>query len=460
MKGEPFRIKMVEPIRLLGRAEREARLREAGLNVFLLRSADVYVDLLTDSGTNAMSDRQWAALVTGDEAYAGSRSWHELEEVVRRITGFPFVLPVHQGRGAERVAIPALVRREGQFVLGNAHFDTTRAHIDLAGGRPVDLYIPEAADTATPHPFKGDLDVERLSAFLDEHGADAVAAVILTITSNTVGGQPVSLRNAREVARICRSAGVPLFLDAARFAENAWLVREREEGQAGRSPAAIARDFFDLADGAFVSAKKDGLVNIGGLVLCRDEELYRRLAPRVVAYEGFLTYGGMAGRDLAALAVGLEEALDPAYLAYRVGQVRRLGAWLLEAGVPIQEPVGGHAVFVDAGRLLPHIPPGRYPGAALAAELYLECGVRGVEVGSLLMGRDPETGEERRAPAEFLRLAVPRRVYTDNHLADVAEGLARVARRAAGVRGLRMTYEPPALRHFLARFRWEDAARG
>lgn len=457
MKGEPFRIKMVEPIRLIARDAREARLAEAGLNVFLLRSEDVYVDLLTDSGTGAMSDRQWAALMTGDEAYAGSRSFHMLRETVEAITGYPYVLPTHQGRGAERVVFPELIRRPGQYVLGNMHFDTTRAHIELAGGRPVDLLTPEAADTTSPFPFKGNMDVAALKAFIDEHGAESVAAIVLTITCNSAGGLPVSLANAREVAAVARQHGILLLLDAARYAENAYLVREWEEGQAGREPRAIARDFFDLADGCMMSAKKDGLVNIGGFVAVRDESLYLRLAPRVVAFEGFLTYGGMNGRDMAALPVGLEEALDVAYLQQRIGQVRRLGERLRAAGVPIQYPVGGHAVFVDAGRMLPHVPPEQFPGAALAAELYLEAGVRAVEVGTLMMGRDPETGAERRAPAEFLRLAVPRRAYTDNHLDDVAEGMVAVLQRASKVRGLRLTYEPKVLRHFLARFEWADA---
>ncbi|MBE3589913.1 MAG: tryptophanase [Firmicutes bacterium] len=454
MKGEPFRIKMVEPIRRIPAEERARRLDEAGLNVFLLRSEDVYVDLLTDSGTGAMSDRQWAALMTGDEAYAGSRSFHTLREAVESITGYPYVLPTHQGRGAERVVFPEIIARPGQYVLGNIHFDTTRAHIELAGGRAVDLPTPEAADTSSPFPFKGNMDVEALRAFIDEHGAGSVAAIVLTVTCNSAGGLPVSLENARAVAAVAREHGILLLLDAARYAENAYLVREWDPGQSGRSPREIARDFFDLADGCLMSAKKDGLVNIGGFVAVRDEELYLRLAPRVVAFEGFLTYGGMNGRDMAALAVGLQEALEVEYLEQRIRQVRRLGERLRAEGVPIQYPVGGHAVFVDAGRMLPHIPPEEFPGAALAAELYLEGGVRAVEVGTLMMGRDPETGVERRAPVEFLRLAVPRRTYTDNHLDDVAEALVNVQRRAPRVRGLRLTYEPKVLRHFLARFEW------
>ena len=453
-QGEPFRIKMVEPIRLPSPDDRRARLEEAGLNVFGLRSSDIYVDLLTDSGTGAMSDRQWAALMTGDESYAGSRSFDLLRSRIEDITGYPYVLPTHQGRGAEGALFPTLLEERGPFVLGNMHFDTTRAHIELAGGRPVDLFGPEARNTSSPTPFKGNLDPDGLRTFITERGVRSVALILLTITCNSLGGLPVSLENAREIASIARQNGIPLLLDAARFAENAFLVRRYEEGQSQREPRAIARDFFDLADGCMMSAKKDGLVNIGGFIAVRDEGLYRRLCPSIVAREGFLTYGGLAGRDLAALAAGLDEVLDMGYLEYRTSQVERLWTSLAEAGVPVQTPAGGHAVFVDAGRLLPHVDPDHFPGAALGAELYLEAGIRAVEVGSLMMGRDPETGATRRAPAEFLRLAVPRRVYTDRHLHDVARALIRIKARAGSIRGLSFTYEPEFLRHFLARFQW------
>ncbi|MDI3270379.1 MAG: tryptophanase [Bacillota bacterium] len=455
MKGEPWRIKMVEPIPRLSREEREARLEMAELNVFRLSSEDVMIDLLTDSGTGAMSQAQWAALLEGDEAYAGSRSFAALKEAVEAVTGFSHFFPVHQGRGGEKILIPHLVQRRGPYVLGNMHFDTTRAHIELAGGKPLDFLTPEAKDLESLYPFKGNADVEAMEAFIQEVGPNQVALVILTLTCNSVGGQPVSLANAREVARLCRTYDIPFFLDAARFAENAFLVREREKELAEEQIGDIARRFFDLADGFLMSAKKDGLVNMGGLLALREEELYWELAPAVIALEGYLTYGGLSGRDMAALAVGLKEAVDPHHLAQRTGQVRYLAHLLEGEGIPFQKPPGGHGVFVEAGRFLPHLTPEDYPGVALAAALYLEAGVRGVEVGTFMMGRDPETGKERRAPAEFLRLAIPRRVYTDRHMEDVAEGLFHLKRRAPQIPGVKVTQEPHALRHFLASFAWK-----
>ena len=459
-RGEPYRIKMVEPIRLISREEREAALERAGLNLFNLRSAEVYIDLLTDSGTGAMSQDQWAALMRGDEAYAGSSSFERLRAAVEAITGYPHVLPVHQGRGAEQVVLPALIRRPGMFVLSNMLFDTTRAHVELAGGRPVDLVTPEALDIDAEHPFKGNMDVDRLEDFIRRQGPEQVACIIVTVTNNSAGGQPVSMANIRATAEVARRHGIPLLFDAARYAENAWFIRTREPEYAGQSPQAIARAMFDLGDGMMMSAKKDGLVNIGGVAAFRDRALYQAAAQRLVPYEGFLTYGGLAGRDMEALAVGLWEALDPAYLAHRIGQVEFLGRRLRQAGVPVQWPVGGHAVFVDAGRFLPHIPAEQFPGHALALATYLEGGVRGVEVGSLMMGRDPETGRQRPSPFEFYRLAIPRRVYTHRHLEDVAEAVIGVFRHRQRVRGVRMVDEPPVLRHFTARFAWVEAAAG
>ncbi|MGE5577699.1 MAG: tryptophanase [Syntrophothermus sp.] len=453
---EPFKIKMVEPIRLIPREQREAALRKAGYNVFMLRSEDVYIDLLTDSGTGAMSDRQWAGLMQGDEAYAGSRSYHRLREVVESITGYPYVLPTHQGRGAEKVLFPVLIKQPGQYVLGNMHFDTTRAHIQLAKGRPVDLVVDEAFDTGAYAPFKGDMDTGKLEAFIREKGREQIAAIIMTVTCNSAGGQPVSMASIRETSRIARTHGIPLIFDAARYAENAYFVQQREPGYKDKTPREIAREMFSYGDGLTMSAKKDGLVNIGGLAAFRDEELARQVGGFLVPYEGFLTYGGLAGRDLEALAVGLEEALDADYLRYRIEQVQYLGEELLKAGVPIQQPVGGHAVFVDAKRFLPHIPPHQFPAQSLSVELYREGGVRGVEVGSLMMGRDPETGEQLESPFEFLRLAIPRRVYTDRHLDVVVEAFGALAGRKEKIRGMRFTYEPEILRHFTARFEWAE----
>lgn len=460
VRPEPYRIKMVEPIRLISREERERRIAEAGYNLFALRAEDVFIDLLTDSGTGAMSDAQWAALLRGDESYAGSRSFSRLQETVRELTGYRYVLPTHQGRGAEHVLFPLLITRPGQLVIGNLHFDTTRAHIQLAGGRPVDLVIPEAYDTTVDHPFKGNLDVDRLEALLKSTPRDAVAFILVTVTCNSAGGQPVSLANLRAVRAVADKYGVPVFLDAARFAENAYFIKMREPGYADRSIPSIVKEFFFYADGLTMSAKKDGLVNIGGLLALRDDEgLFRRCQARLVPFEGFPTYGGLAGRDMEALAEGLREAVDEDHLAARIGQVERFGRWLEEAGVPVQRPIGGHAVYVDAKRFLPHVPPHQFPAQALAVELYREAGVRGVEVGSFLLGRDEE-GRQQTAPMEFLRLAVPRRTYTDNHLRYAAEALERIMARRDAIGGFRIVYEPPVLRHFTARLAPVDEPAG
>lgn len=459
--AEPYRIKMVEPIHLPQPEERRRLLREAGYNVFNLRSEDVYIDLLTDSGTSAMSDRQWAALMTGDEAYAGSRSFLELEAAVRDVMGYRFVVPTHQGRAAENILMTALVK-EGDLVLGNAHFDTTEGHILLRKARPVNLLAEEGYDPAAEAPFKGNIDLVKLEAALKEHAGsergDTAAAgkvpfVLMTVTCNNNGGQPVSMANIRATSALCRRFGVPLYFDAARFAENAYFIREREMGYSGRSVADISREMFSYGDGCTMSAKKDGLVNIGGFLALNDEQLYQTAVQWEIVYEGFRTYGGMAGRDLAALAVGLREVLDHDYLENRLGQTAYLAEGLRAAGVPTVRPAGGHGVYVDAKVLLRHIPQPEFPGQRLVAELYLEGGVRAVELGTAAFAhRDPETGAMVYPRMELVRLAIPRRVYTDRHMDFVVRTFKRIVARKESLTGLSMVYEAPVLRHFTARY--------
>jgi tryptophanase len=451
LPAEPFRIKVVEKIRRLTRQQRERALDEAHHNLFLLRSEDVYIDLLTDSGTSAMSDQQWAALMTGDEAYAGSQSFYRFQRAVEDVLGFPFVIPAHQGRGAEHVLFTALVR-PGQHVIGNVHFDTTRAHIEHRGAVADDLAVETIYDPQDPSPFKGDLDVERADEIIRRVGRTAVGLILVTVTCNTGGGQPVSLANLTEVRALADRWNLPFFLDACRVVENAYLIQQREPGHAGRSVAAIVQEMCGLADGCTFSAKKDGLANIGGFVAFRDHDLYEQTMPWAVLFEGFLTYGGLAGRDLEAIAVGLREVLDQNYLEWRVGQVARLGAGLRAAGVPIVEPVGGHAVFLDALRFLPHVPQAAFPAHALACALYVDGGVRGVEIGGVMAGRDPQTRQERPPRMELVRLAVPRRVYTDAHMAVVVETVTRTLARSDQIGGMKFTREPPVLRHFTAHF--------
>lgn len=452
---EPWRVKSIEPIRLASPEEREAALRRAGWNVFGLSSRDVFIDLLTDSGTGAMSAAQWAGIMMGDEAYAGSASWDRLESVVRRLTGYRHVLPVHQGRGAETVYTRALVR-EGDLVPGNLHFDTTGAHIRNRGAVPVDLVVPEGLDPESRSPFKGNVDLERVERLFREHRG-RIRLFILTLTANSNGGQPVSLENARALAARCRAGGVRLLIDAARFAENAFLVREREPGQDRRSVEEIAREFFDLADGAAMSGKKDGLVNVGGFLALRDTEDLEACRPWGILYEGFRTYGGMAGRDLEAFAIGLEEGVDEEYLRARIRQVRFLHALLDEAGVPLVHPPGGHSVVIDAAAFLPHLSREQLPAESLAAALYLAGGVRGVGLGGLAFGSATGQGPETPpAPPEYLRLAIPHRRYTDNHLAYVAEVVESVWRKREEVPGLQTVRAPSELAHFTATFRPSD----
>ncbi|MCM2269003.1 MAG: tryptophanase [Thermoanaerobaculia bacterium] len=446
---EPFRIRSVEPIRFVGPEERRQALLRAGWNPFRLHADDVLVDLLTDSGTGAMSSQQWAAMISSDESYAGSPSFYRFEAAVQDITGMAHVIPTHQGRAAEHILFSSIAK-PGDVVLSNTLFDTTRAHVEHAGAEGRDLPIAEARDPHARHPFKGNLDVAALDAAIGEIGRERVPLVLLTITNNSGGGQPVSLGNAREVAAVCRRHGVPLYLDACRFAENSWFVKTREAGQQERTPIEIARDFFALADGCTMSAKKDGMANIGGFLAVRDDALAARCRNLEILTEGFPTYGGMAGYDLEAIARGLYEALDENYLRYRVRSIEYLGEKLIAAGVPIIEPTGGHAVYIDAREMLPQIPPLQYPAWSLANELFLVGGVRGVEIGSVMFGRQPD-GSERPAAKELVRLAFPRRVYTQSHVDYVAEVLVHVQAHRDRLRGYRIVEEAPFLRHFTAR---------
>ncbi|MFI5213068.1 MAG: tryptophanase [Gemmatimonadales bacterium] len=448
---EPFRIKSVEPIRMTSPEEREAHVREAGYNMFRLRAADVLIDLLTDSGTGAMSSDQWAAVMRGDESYAGSASWYRFERAVTDIFGFAHVLPTHQGRAAERLLFSTLCR-SGNVVPNNTHFDTTRANIEAAGATAVDLPIPEGRIPSAMHPFKGNMDVAALRRLIADVGAARIPLCMLTITNNSGGGQPVSMANIREVSAACREHGIPFYIDACRFAENAWFIRTREAGYADKAPIGIAREMFSLADGCTMSAKKDGLANIGGFLATNDDRLAALETNLLILTEGFPTYGGMSGRDLEAIAEGLYEALDPDYLHYRITSTAYLGAHVAEAGVPIVQPPGGHAIYIAAAAFLPHVPPLALPGQALVVELYREAGIRSVEIGTLMFGtRDAATGQEKPAAMELVRLAIPRRVYTQSHVDYVAEAVVNVWTRRQAVRGYRIVEQAPALRHFTAR---------
>jgi tryptophanase len=448
---EPFRIKMVEPIKLTTREEREQLIRDAHYNPFLLRAEDVIIDLLTDSGTSAMSSDAWGALMRGDESYAGARSWYRFRDAVTDIFGFRQVIPTHQGRAAEHILFGVFVK-PGMIVPNNTHFDTTRGNIEFVGGKPVDLPCAEAADLESDYPFKGNMDTAALEKLVAEHGPEKIPVIMVTVTNNSGGGQPVSMANIREISRIARAAGIPLYIDACRFAENAHFIKRREEGYADVAPIDIAREMFGYADGCTMSAKKDSFGNIGGFLCTNDDVLAQKERNILIMTEGFPTYGGLAGRDLEAIAVGLRETLDENYLDYRLLSTQYVVQHLLDAGIPVVAPAGGHAVYLDARRFLPHIEPLQYPGQALAVELYVEAGIRAVEIGTVMFGLDPHTGEERPARLDLLRLAIPRRVYTQSHMDYVLEAIDLVWRRRDDIKGMRIVEAPTFLRHFTAQF--------
>jgi len=447
---EPFRIKSVEPIRMTTVAERGDHLREAGFNLFNLHAADVLIDLLTDSGTGAMSAEQWAGIQRGDESYAGSPSWFRFLDAVTTLFPFRHVIPTHQGRAAEKILF-SVIGGPGKVIPSNTHFDTTRANIEFTRAEAVDLVIAEGRSPSVIHPFKGNMDTDALDALVRERGAETVPVVFVTVTNNSGGGQPVSMANLRAVREVCDRYDLPLFLDACRFAENAWFIKQREEGYAERSVPDIVREMAALADGMTMSGKKDALANIGGWLALNDDRWAEACRNMLILTEGFPTYGGLAGRDLEAMAAGLREVVQDDYLRYRVRSTAYLGEALVEAGVPVVRPIGGHAVYLDAAALLPHVPPLEYPGQALACALYREGGIRGCEIGTVMFGQHPD-GTESPAPMELVRLAIPRRVYTQSHIDYVIEVIRWVAERAEQIRGMRIVEQPAALRHFTARF--------
>lgn len=450
---EPFRIKSVEPIYFTSREERERILEKAFYNPFLIRSKDVLIDLLTDSGTSAMSSNQWAGIMQGDESYAGSPSFYRFEKTIRELTGMPIVIPTHQGRAAEKILFSVMGGAE-KYIVSNTLFDTTRANIECSGATGIDLLCEEGKYPSIPAPFKGNMDVEALESFIDEKGASVISLCMLTITNNSGGGQPVSMQNIREVKAICEKNGIPLFIDACRFAENAYFIKSREKGYENRSIKSIAAEMFSFADGCTMSAKKDAFANIGGFIAMYDESLALKCRNLLIITEGFPTYGGLAGRDLEAIAIGLEEVMDENYLAYRIRSIEYLTNKLVEAGVPVMQPAGGHAVYLDAKAFLPQIPVDQYPGQVLACALYLEGGIRSVEIGSLMFGKYDNCGELVPAAMELVRLAIPRRVYTQSHIDYVAEVILEVFKKRKELKGLRIVEEALVLRHFTAKFEW------
>ncbi len=449
---EPFRIKMVEPIRLISSEERHKALRLAHYNMFAIRAEDVYIDLLTDSGTGAMSQAQWAAMMEGDESYAGARSYYRLADAIKEIFGFKFFVPTHQGRAAENILASVMVK-PGKYIPSNMHFDTTEGNIMARGGRPANLVMDKGLDPEYIHPFKGNMDVKKLEQFIQKTGVENIPFGTMTITNNAGGGQPVSMENMRQVSKIFHKHKIPFFIDCARFAENCYFIKIREEGFSKKSVLEIARQVFSLADGAWMSAKKDAIVNIGGFLATNDERIHQLISNELILREGFVTYGGLAGRDLDAMATGLWEGLDESYLAYRLAQTAYLGKGLKKSGIPIVEPTGGHAVYINAGKLLPHIPQDQFPGQALAVALYELGAVRGVEIGSVMFSHpDPDTGKMQHPKLELVRLAIPRRVYTQSHLDYVIQTAIKVAEFKSNLKGYRFTYAPELLRHFTARF--------
>jgi tryptophanase len=455
LDAEPFRIKVVEPIKKTTRAEREAWIKEADFNVFKLRAEEVYIDMLTDSGTSAMSSAQWAGVMVGDESYAGSKSFFNLRKSVQDIMGFPFVQPTHQGRAADFI-MSQLYAKNGGYILGNLHFDSFKGHAEIAGSLPVDMIIEEGRTAnSNPHPFKGNMDIKKLEHFIAEHGASQIPLIIITVTSNGNGGQPVSMENIRKVSAIAKAHGIPLMIDAARFAENCYFIKKRELGYKDKTIHEISLELFSYADGCVMSSKKDGLVNIGGFICTRHEELFPTINQLAIINEGFVTYGGMSGRDLEALAIGMYEGIQEDYLEYRIDQVAYLGEQLSKRGVPIILPTGGHGVYVDAQKFYPHIPQSEFPGQAMVIELYKTAGVRGVELGSCAFSKkDPKTGKVIFPDLELVRLTVSRRVYTNRHMDVVVNALADVYERRDQMKGLKLTYEGPiiSLRHFTAKF--------
>lgn len=446
--AEPYKIKMIEPIKKSSMEERNKWIREAGYNVFNLKSSQVFIDLLTDSGTGAMSQSQWSAIMSGDESYAGSASYYDLKTTVKEVFGFDYFLPTHQGRAAENVLFSVMVKK-GDLVPGNAHFDTTKGHIEFRKATAVDCTIDEASDPDSMHPFKGNIDLQKLEKVLKDNPREKIPFILITVTCNTAGGQPVSLKNMREVHQLASQFGIPVYIDAARFAENAWFIHKREDEYRNTPVFEIVKEMFGLAEAMTMSSKKDGIVNIGGLIAFRNKDLFREASTFNIMFEGFNTYGGMAGRDMAALSVGLKEVIEHTYLESRIKQVEFLGNKIIEYGIPVQKPIGGHAVFIDATHFMEHIPKEEFRAQTLAVELYIEGGIRGVEIGSLLADRDPLTRENRYPAMEMVRLTIPRRVYTRNHMEYVAACVKNLYDRRKEIKkGFKIIYEAPIMRHF------------